>query len=290
MTHILALSGKKQSGKNTSGNFLLGLKMLELGLTHGTEMTSKGELKITDIWGDEKWAGCFDYYNNAPAVKDFLDENIHPWFKLYSFADLLKRDVCIGLLGLTEEQCFGTDEQKNTETHLRWENMPGVVTSITDEPHDECPDDWVINGRLGPYYVKRGDIIYHNPGPMTAREVMQFVGTDVFRKMYHDVWAQGTVNRILKENSEFAVLTDLRFPNEVQAVQNAGGKVIRFTRCKTDPDQHASEIALDDFDGFDAVIDNHEMKIGEQNGAVYDHLVNWGFPVINLQGLQTEGL
>lgn len=293
MGKILALAGKKQSGKNTSANFLLGLKMIEQGIIHRMDITPKGELQIYDIWGDTSFEGAFQYFTSNPTAIDFIEENIHPWFKIYSFADLLKRSVCIELLGLSEEQCFGTDAQKNTLTHLYWENMPGVITkkpidlawSLTEGHTEQKWEVDMLKGRLGEYYEKlNGALVYHAPGRMTAREVMQFAGTEIFRKMYHDVWAEGTVKRILKEGTELAVICDCRFPNEVEAVQRAGGKVIRFTRCQPIPDNHPSETSLDDYVGFDAVIDNKNMQIGEQNSHVYDLLKKWNFPILDLEG------
>jgi len=59
---------------------------------------------------------------------------------IYSFADPLKKDVCINILGLTERQCYGTDADKNTLTNLRWENMPCFGT-----------DSWNC---LGGYYYE----------------------------------------------------------------------------------------------------------------------------------------
>jgi len=276
MANIVAFSGKKQSGKNTSGNFLLGMKMIDLGLTHGIEMTKKGQLLIRDLYGDAQWEGVFAYESTVQTVRDFIDTEIHPWYKIYSFADLLKESLCIELLGLTHEQCYGTDEQKNTPTHLKWEDMPGVATT----------DVWgTIDGKKT---LDSLGMTYHTPGFMTAREVMQFVGTDVMRKMYGDVWSKGTVKRILKEGSEMAAICDCRFPNEVEAVQEAGGKVIRLTRFTTDVDPHPSETALDGYKGFDAVIDNQNMSLGEQNGAIYDQLTKWGFPLPKLDGLETN--
>ena len=145
---------------------------------------------------------------------------------------------------------------KNTKTHLKWKDMPG----LGDHPNLS--------------------------GPMTAREVMQFVGTDIFRKMYGDVWAEGTIKRILKEKTELAVICDCRFPNEVAAVQKAQGKVIRFTRSPYREDQHASEVALDNYDGFDAILDNANMSISEQNQNLYEILRQWDY----VQKLQYENL
>ena len=286
MTSILAFSGKKQSGKNMSFNFLLGLEMLRSHLVRTTiKITQKGELYIGDMWGQDKFKGIFDINRQTEAVKTFNEENIYPYIKNYSFADCLKQDVLINLLGLEHRQCYGTDEDKQSFTHLNWEDMPGVTT-VKPEDNQQIT---IVNGRLGYYYSvvnseKNGFKsigIYHEPGPMTAREVMQFVGTDIFRRMYGNIWANATINKILSENSELAVVTDLRFPNEVEAVQNAGGKVIRFTRhINDDSDEHDSEKALDpdrfDWSRFDAIIDNHEMTISQQNEAVHNQLVSWG--------------
>ena len=286
MGKILALSGKKQSGKNTSANFLLGMKMIELGLTHGIEITPQGGLWIKDLWNDKEYDGVFNYYSTHETVQNFIEDNINPYIKLYSFADLLKRSVCIDLLGLAEEQCYGTDEQKNEKTELLWENMPGWLPPTSMGMYDLEE----VKGRMGKYYDKivGSAFVFHEPGPMTGREVMQYVGTDIFRRMYGDVWAQSTINRIVKENTDLAVICDCRFPNEVKATQDAGGKVVRFLRHLEDTDEHASETALDEYEGYDATIDNREMKIGQQNGALYSRLLKWNFPVMALEGLETN--
>jgi hypothetical protein len=41
-------------------------------------------------------------------------------YRIYSFADPLKQDICMNILGLTYEQCYGSDEDKNTMTNLVW--------------------------------------------------------------------------------------------------------------------------------------------------------------------------
>lgn len=56
------------------------------------------------------------------------------------------------------------------------------------------------------------------------------------------------------------IITDVRFPNEAEAIRNAGGKVIRVNRItsgslRSDKNPHISECALDDYN-FDYVIDN----------------------------------
>jgi hypothetical protein len=158
--------------------------------------------------------------------------------KIYNFADPLKKDVCMNIFGLSYQQCYGDDIDKNTLTGLVWEGKD-----------------------------------------LTAREVMQFVGTDIFRKMKHDVWASATINKISIEQPDIAVIADCRFPNEVQAVKDAGGVVIKLTRNPYNSD-HASETALDpsnyDHSNFDLVLDNNNINIEEQTSLVIHFLAKKG--------------
>lgn len=281
---ILAFSGKKQSGKNTSFNFLLGLDMIKLSIIREKmEIRSDGKLVVSDIFGDVNYQGEFDIDRNSDAMENFREEFIYTFIRNYSFADLLKTEVCINLFGLTWEQCYGTDDEKNSLTNLMWEDMPGV---ICHKPQETNLTE--VKGRLGFYYAKyQSDtpefinlsLIYHEPGVMTGREVMQFAGTEIFRKMYSKVWSNGTINRIKEFGSNMSVITDCRFPDEVKAVQDNGGKVIRFTRNPNPGDNHLSETSLDkenyDWDKFDAIIDNENMTISQQNESVYQVLCQW---------------
>jgi hypothetical protein len=154
--------------------------------------------------------------------------------KIYNFADPLKQEICINILGLSYDQCYGDDIYKNTTTDILWEGKN-----------------------------------------LTAREVMQFVGTDIFRKMKNDVWAGATINKIKREKPNIAIIADCRFPNEVDVVRNAGGLVIKLTRDPYHSD-HSSETALDvenyDQSNFDLIIPNHDLSISEQHKVLYDFL------------------
>ena len=56
------------------------------------------------------------------------------------------------------------------------------------------------------------------------------------------------------------IITDVRFPNEAEAIKRYGGKVIRVNRdyvSTEDPKhQHSSETALDNYEGFDHIVQN----------------------------------
>jgi hypothetical protein len=65
---------------------------------------------------------------------------------------------------------------------------------------------------------------------LTPRWVLQFWGTEVARKSFHDdIWIASLENKLRKTHDD-VVISDCRFPNEIQAIKRAGGIVIRVVR------------------------------------------------------------
>jgi rhodanese-related sulfurtransferase len=65
---------------------------------------------------------------------------------------------------------------------------------------------------------------------LTPRLVLQKWGTEVARKSWHDdTWIASLENKLNRAHNDI-VITDVRFPNEIEAVRNAGGIVIRVVR------------------------------------------------------------
>jgi hypothetical protein len=227
---IIGISGKKQSGKTTSGNFILSLVMANTDISQSIDIDDQGRIVVSDLLGDKNYEGIFDtqaLHKNDYIIQKVL-EKLNPLIRLYSFADILKKEICIKLLGLTYNQCYGSDEDKNTMTDV-----------------------------LDPTLLK----------PMNARDVMQYVGTDLFRKMRPNVWVDATLNQIQEDKPKIAIITDCRFPNEVDSIKNKGGKIIRLTRDLYNS-THISEKILDqdnyDWSNFDYIIHNEKMNIYDQ--------------------------
>lgn len=64
---------------------------------------------------------------------------------------------------------------------------------------------------------------------LTPRWVLQYWGTEVCRQGFHDdIWIASLENR-LNQRTGNTVISDVRFPNEIQAIRNAGG-VIAWVR------------------------------------------------------------
>ena len=212
MTHILSFSGRKQSGKSTSADYIISL------------------ITQTDI-----------------KIRENRHE-LNMSYKIYSFADPLKQDICINILGLTYDQCYGSDDDKNTMTDLWWDGVQ-----------------------------------------LTARQAMEIIGTKIFRALKTNVWVDATINKIKKENVDLAIISDCRFPNEVEAVKNSGGLNIRLD---LDP-FHAnsiSENSLDqnvyDWSNFDIIIKNSKMTIEEKNKEILRFLYDYN--ILSTCGLSDD--
>lgn len=147
----------------------------------------------------------------------------------FQFATPLKR-FCIDVLGLKREQLYGSDADRESPTKYRW----GWVAEHIRKKYNKSPED-----------------------VMTARHVIQVVGTDLLREgLYFNIWAEAGIREIVKSHATTCILTDGRFPNEVEASRNVAeldsqfNKVvaIRLYRSTGLTDEHPSETALDEMD------------------------------------------
>lgn len=65
---------------------------------------------------------------------------------------------------------------------------------------------------------------------LTPRWVLQYWGTEVCRRGFHDnIWIASLENK-LRNSKDNIVISDCRFPNEVDSIKQAGGKVVRVIR------------------------------------------------------------
>lgn len=247
-SRILAFSGCKQSGKSTCSNFVHGYQLRANDIVDGFSITSDGKLVVDTVMINheglqEKAKAFLDVNRTDSEFAGWAAYSMWPYIKAYSFASPLK-EIAVGLFGLSEKQVYGTDIEKNTKTQFTWQDMPGYTGK--------------------------------QKGRMTAREFMQFFGTEICRSIYEDVWTDRLLKNIAEESPLIAIIDDCRFPNEVKAIQSAGGKVVKLTR-RPFKDSHSSESALDLYKKFDAVIDNSDTTIHETNLKIIELLDEWGW-------------
>jgi hypothetical protein len=127
------------------------------------------------------------------TIADYL-QNIHQ-FRRESFASTLK-DAVAAVFGWDRELLEG-----RTKESRAWREQ------------------------VDPWWAERLNVTN-----LTPRWVLQYWGTEVARKGFHDdIWIASLENKLRKTTDDI-VISDCRFPNEIAAIKRAGGRVIRVTR------------------------------------------------------------
>ena len=167
-------------------------------------------------------------------------------WQIKKFADKLKDIVCV-LLGCTREQ-LEDREFKEKELGEEWDRI------ISSDGKVHLPDDYP-------------DLEYSK---LTPRLLMQLIGTECGRQIIHpEIW----INALMSEYKESPqnilkgegyqlgdvypnwIITDMRFPNELKAVEDREGITIRVNRPDLEQSNHPSETSLDSAT-FDFIINN----------------------------------
>jgi hypothetical protein len=87
------------------------------------------------------------------------------------------------------------------------------------------------------------------------REHLQTLGTECGRELIsQNIWVDATLNNLDPDGKY--VISDVRFPNEVEAIRSRGGFVLRVWRPGVEPaNSHGSETSLDDY-RLDGLLEN----------------------------------
>ena len=79
--------------------------------------------------------------------------------------------------------------------------------------------------QVDPWWAERLDM-----PTLTPRWVLQYWGTEVCRKAFHDdIWIASLENK-LRNSKDHVVISDCRFPNEIASIKNAGGLIVWVRR------------------------------------------------------------
>lgn len=119
-----------------------------------------------------------------------------------------------------------------------------------DNPH--CKDDFLsaLNKRVREVWIEVG---------MKMREI--------YPPVWVDYLIQGTDANLL-------IIPDVRFPNEITAIQAKGGKVIRVDRPSIVPTLDKADRALIGYEGWDYIIEN-TGTLGDLHKNVVQFLEEW---------------
>lgn len=192
------------------------------------------------------------------SMLQYISTVDYPTFKEYEFrkfADKIKDTACLWL-GCTREQ-LEDREFKEKELGEEWRVWYNYRESLgPDErfgfiyPSESAAK---CDGLSFGFKVKQTSYV------LTPRKILQLLGTDAGRMIIHpNIWVNSMFSGY-GEDSRW-IITDVRFPNEVEAIKKRGGVVIRVERDMDDPAKclHQSETALDQYQEFDLVINNNK--------------------------------
>ena len=81
---------------------------------------------------------------------------------------------------------------------------------------------------------------------MTSREIMQVLGTDIFRNYFsQSIWIDCLINKVKKSDADVIFVDDLRFNNEASALMKEDAMIVHLQRMWGQGGSHKSENGLD---------------------------------------------
>ena len=89
----------------------------------------------------------------------------------------------------------------------------------------------------------------------TVRELLQEVGQGLRDAIDPDVWVKALFANT--DGWSNYIIADVRYPNELMAIKERGGVLIRIARNGAGAGNHSSETALDDYNDWDFHIGNN---------------------------------
>lgn len=156
-----------------------------------------------------------------------LNKLIHNKWNKTAFAYPLKRVLSV-LLNIPLEK-FENRQFKET-CCIYIPTLDYYIKTFNDD--DKRLSDYKFNKLI------KQDCSLVSKNALTIRQLMQWVGTEIFRKYFgEDVWVNSTLMNINKNT----LISDLRFINEYSAVKDKHGIVIFINRPGLTFGQHQSE-------------------------------------------------
>ncbi len=242
----IVFSGKVGSGKSSAVNFTLCEYLnRKIGKKRFSLANSK-EALIVDHFNNERTMSV-EYPNGLTQLYDTYS------VKVYSFSDPVKK-FCVNTLGLDYAQCNGSVEDKDSPTHICWEDIFEPIREKYSRP------------RRGSGGIKPAS------GFMTANEVIKVVENDIFRRVDANCWARSLYSMIHEEGYDLAIVGNAAYPNEVTMGSEIGAKSIRLMRSV-----HKEQDSMDDFPlgEYSFVLDNSKLTMNETHAKIKGKILDW---------------
>lgn len=178
----------------------------------------------------------------------FIDKH---GYQKHAFADPLK-EFLAKIFEFSQEQLWGPSEKRN-ETDVRYDNSNSESWEDAKDNLKQFGPSFVnevvtkVNKR--PVALQKLFDWFHwlreNQSPLSPRVCLQSLGSEWGRSIDADIWASYLLvraQRSLSSGVPAVIVSDVRLRNELQAIRDVGGKLIKVVRSSTD--QEASNIGL----------------------------------------------
>lgn len=144
------------------------------------------------------------------------------------------------IIGFTGKKGAG----KNHAAYFIQQEIEGaLVTAFADPLREVCSTIFGLSARDMTDRDAKETKLERYPFE-SPRQIMQKVGTDCVRAIYPDAWVESLKHRVKGHST--VLVPDVRFENEVAAIRELGGKVVRIIRPSADhTDPHPSETLMD---------------------------------------------
>lgn len=161
------------------------------------------------------------------------------------------KEACKGMFGFPDDHLWGPSSMREIQDD-RYE-FSGK------DPTDGSPLT-LVKVDLSRWWRRESDGEYF-PKNVSPRLALQVLGTEYGRRLCEDIWVNACVNHVRASSNSRWSIPDVRFKNELAAIQASGGRVVRLLRGKRESN-HPSELELESIplDAFDFVIDNQGSK------------------------------
>lgn len=172
------------------------------------------------------------------------------------FADKIKDDLSF-IFGINRE-CFDNSDYKDNKYYCF-----ELKAFLSEKMLKEVPRAEITLEDLKENTLANWRESYKDTCVIKLRTLMQYYGTELIRhNIGSQVWVDGLIQTAIKDKNYYgyAVIADVRYPNEANAIYNVGGKVIHIFKTDNNKVEHSSEDIK--CDSRDYEIDNNGTLLG----------------------------
>jgi len=241
---VVAVAGPKGAGKTSLCRLLAAtyarfLKQSPCSDHHAGSWVVEGLSQYPGQAHEKVILNCGDG-KNIPFTID------HSVARIISFASPLKQ-IAVNILGIDSSLVYGDDVQKSAPTDYMWEKqhfwvrwinsptrrlsrlMDGECIGLESSTVADITSEHQLWEMCASQAMKPEGL---RCGNMSVREILQILGTDVFRNTFdHHVWIRALEREVINSGSSLVLIDDVRFDGELEAIARLGGVVVRLEGC-----------------------------------------------------------